>query len=236
MIIFRQLKCYEKASSYQLNKLKFTKSPTEKTTAFTDILLALAAVGAICYLQWLKSPEVWKVNTWSCAFGFIALSGFLGAIAHGLELSESVHQWVWNPLNLGLGLAVSVFVIGVAYDVWGQTAARTILPWMVGMALGFYVITRFFQGIFFVFILFEALALLFAGCAYGWLAFKGQLSGAWIIAMGILVSIVAAGIQATKILAFKVIFEFDHNSIFHVIQILGILLLLMGLRLSFLTQ
>jgi len=216
--------------------LKFTKSPTEKTTAFTDILLALAATGAICYLQWLKSPEVWKVNIWSWAFGFIALSSFLGAIAHGLELTESAHQWIWNLLNLGLGLAVSAFVIGVAYDVWGLAAARTILPWMVGMALGFYLITHFFPGIFLVFIVFEALALMFAGCAYGWLEFKGQLNGSWIMAVGILVSIVAAGIQATRISYVKVIFEFDHNGIFHMIQILGILFLLMGLRLSLLPQ
>ncbi len=216
--------------------MKFTNSPTEKTTAVTDILLALVASGAICYLQWLKSPEVWKINTWSWAFGFIALSSFFGAIAHGLELTESAHQWIWNLLNLGLGLAVSVFVIGVAYDVWGLTAARRILPWMVGMALGFYLITRFSPGIFFVFIVFEALALMFAGCAYSWLAFNGQLSGSWIMAFGILVSIVAAGIQATRILSVKVILEFDHNGIFHILQILGILFLLIGLRLSLLSH
>jgi len=216
--------------------LKFTNNPIEKTTAVTDILLALVAIGAICYLQWLKSPEVWKINVWSWAFGFIALSSLLGAMAHGLELRESADQWIWSSLNLGLGLAVSVFVIGVAYDVWGLAAARKILPWMVGMALGFFIITRFFQGIFFVFIVFEALALMFAGFAYGWLAFKGQFSGAWIMAMGILISIVAAGIQATKILSIKVIFEFDHNGIFHVVQILGILFLLMGLRSSLLSH
>jgi len=129
-----------------------------------------------------------------------------------------------------------MFVIGVAYDVWGPTVARKILPWMVGIALGFYIITRFFQGIFFVFIVFEAFALMFAGCAYGWLEFKGQLSGAWIMAVGILVSIVAAVIQATKISPIKVIFEFDHNGIFHMVQILGILCLVLGLRSSLLSQ
>ena len=108
--------------------MKFTNSPTEKTTAVTDILLALVAAGAICYLQEIESPEAWKINIWSWAFGFIALSSFFGAMAHGLELTESAHQLFWNLLNLGLGLAVSVFVIGVAYDVWGLDAARKILP------------------------------------------------------------------------------------------------------------
>ena len=216
--------------------MKVTNIPTEKTTAVTDILLALVAIVAICYLQWLKAHGIWRINIWSWAFGFIAFSSFLGAIAHGLEMTESAHQWIWNFLNLGLGLAVSMFVIGVAYDVWGPTVARKILPWMVGIALGFYIITRFFQGIFFVFIVFEAFALMFAGCAYGWLEFKGQLSGAWIMAVGILVSIVAAVIQATKISPIKVIFEFDHNGIFHMVQILGILCLVLGLRSSLLSQ
>ena len=212
--------------------MKFTKYPTEKTTAVTDIILALVAAGAICYLQWLKSPEVWKINTWSWAFGFMALSGLLGALAHGLELTEAMHQRIWNLLNLGLGMAVSVFVIGVAYDVWGLAIARKILPWMVVMAVGFYFITRFYAGIFFVFIVYEALALFFAWVAYSWLALKGQLNGSLIMAVGILVSIIAASIQATKNVSVKLIFEFDHNGIFHIVQIIGILFLLAGLRSS----
>jgi hypothetical protein len=212
--------------------LKFTKSPTEKTTAVTDILLALVAAGAIWYLQWLRSAEVWKINTWSWAFGFIALSGLLGALAHGLELTEAMRQRIWNLLNLGLGVAVSVFVIGVAYDAWGLAVASKILPWMVVMAVGFYFITRIFPGIFFIFIVYEALALFFAWGAYSWLAFTGQLNGSLIMAVGILVSIIAASIQATKNVSFKMIFEFDHNGIFHIVQIIGILLLLAGLRLS----
>jgi hypothetical protein len=205
--------------------LNITKSPTEKTTAVTDILLALVAAGAIFYLQWHKSPEVWKINTWSWAFGFIA-------VAHGLELTEAMHQRIWNLLNLGLGVAVSMVMIGVAYDAWGLTVARKILPWMVAMAVGFYFITRVFPGIFFVFIVYEALALFFAWGAYGWLALTGQLNGSLIMAVGILVSIIAAGIQVAKNVSFKLIFEFDHNGIFHIVQTIGILLLLAGLRLS----
>jgi hypothetical protein len=118
-------------------KLKFTSSPTEKTTAITDILLSLMAAGGIVYLQRLGTSEVWKINTWSWAFAFIALSGLLGAIAHGCELPETAHQRIWNLLNLGLGLAVSVFVIGVAYDLWGPVIARKILPWMLARSIAF---------------------------------------------------------------------------------------------------
>jgi len=212
--------------------LKFIKIPTEKTTAVTDLLLALVAAVGICYLQWVESPEVWKIKIWSWAFTVIGLCGILGAIAHGLELTEAKHRQIWNLLNLGLGLAVSIFVIGVIYDLWGLAHSRKMLPWMMVTAAGFYLITRLYAGIFFAFIVYEALALLFALVAYSWLALKGQLEGAVLIALGILISILAAGIQANKKVFVKLIVEFDHNGIFHIVQIIGMLFLLAGLRKS----
>ena len=212
--------------------MKFINSPTERTTAATDLLLSLVAAAAICYLQRLESPEVWKINTWSWAFAFIGLSGILGAIAHGFEMTEVKHRQIWNLLNLGLGLAVSIFVIGVIYDLWGLANSRRMLPWMMMIAVGFYIITRIYSGIFFVFIVYEALALLFALAAYSWLALKGLLNGSVIMALGILISILAAGIQANKNVSVKLFVEFDHNGVFHIVQIIGMLFLLAGLRMS----
>jgi hypothetical protein len=59
-----------------------------------------------------------------------------------------------------------------------------------------------------------------------------QLNGALLMAAGVLVSIIAAGIQALKNVSVTIVFEFDHNGIFHIVQILGIILLVAGLRLS----
>ncbi|MBW2412624.1 MAG: hypothetical protein JRF72_22725 [Deltaproteobacteria bacterium] len=217
-----------------VTKLKFISSPTERTTAITDILLALAAGGAVIYLQCSESHEIWKINTWSRAFALIALAGFLGAIAHGLELTEAHHRRIWHVINLSLGLSVSIFVIGVAYDLWGLAFARKMLPWMIGCALLFLGVTRLFAGIFFVFILYEATALLFAFAAYGWLSITDQLNGATLMAAGVLASVIAAGIQASKKMNLKLVFEFDHNGIFHIVQILGIFLLVAGLKASLL--
>lgn len=217
-----------------ITKLKFVRSPTERTTAVTDILLALVAGGAVIYLQCSESAEIWKINTWSWAFVLIALSGFLGAVAHGIELPETPHQRIWHLINLSLGLAVSVFVIGVANDLWGLAFARKMLPWMVVCALLFFSVTRMFSGIFFVFIVYEAAALLFAFAAYGWLAITNQLNGATLMAAGVLVSIIAACFQASKNMSIRIVFVFDHNGIFHVVQIFGIILLIAGLRSSLL--
>ena len=60
------------------------------------------------------------------------------------------------------------------------------------------------------------------------------MNGALLIATGVLVSIIAAGIQASNNVSVTIVFEFDHNGIFHIVQILGIILLVAGIKFSLL--
>jgi hypothetical protein len=83
-----------------------------------------------------------------------------------------------------------------------------------------------------VFTIYEAVAMLFSLCGYVWLAYKDRLDGAVWMSAGILISIVAALVQASKMTSFQLIWEFDHNGTYHLIQIVGILFLLTGLRKS----
>jgi hypothetical protein len=50
------------------------------------------------------------------------------------------------------------------------------------------------------------------------------------MAAGVFLSIVAAAIQAKQSTSIRVIWEFDHNGIFHLVQMAGLVLLLAGLR------
>jgi hypothetical protein len=77
---------------------------------------------------------------------------------------------------------------------------------------------------------FAGLALIFALSAYIYLAVRGEPAGAAFMAAGILISILAAGIQAKKSMSLTVIWQFDHNGIYHIVQIIGLILLLVGLR------
>jgi hypothetical protein len=51
-------------------EMKFIRDPAERTTAATDIILALIAFGGIVFLQYLllNSGELWKINIWINAF------------------------------------------------------------------------------------------------------------------------------------------------------------------------
>ena len=214
--------------------MKFIKDPAEQTTAVTDIVLALIAFGGIAFLRWslMNSGQLWKINIWSAAIGLIGLAAILGAVAHGLVLSRSLHHRIWLALNMALSLAVSLFVVGVVYDLWGFEFSLTTLPILLIAGMGFYLSTLIYPGIFFLFIVYEVVALVFALGAYIFLAIHKDLPGAGLMATAILVSIIAAGIQANKSVILTFIWRFDHNGIYHLVQVLGLMLLLVGLRRS----
>ena len=212
--------------------MKYIKDPAEQTTAITDIILALVAFGGVLILCWYpaNSSEFWKIIIWSAAFGLIGLSAILGAVAHGLLISRAVHDRIWRLLNMSLALAVSLFVAGVVYDLWGLATCLKVLPVMLITGLGFFGATLLYPGIFLVFIVYEGLALIFALSAYIYLAILGDPAGAVFMAAGILISLLAAGIQASKSISLKVIWQFDHNGIYHLMQTVGLIFLLIGLR------
>jgi hypothetical protein len=214
--------------------MKFVKDSLEKTTAVTDIILALVAFGGIIFLLGLllNSDELWKISIWSAAIGSIGLAAALGAMAHGLILSRALHHCSWLVLNMALSLAVSLFVVGVVYDLWGFEVSLATLPILLIAGLGFYLTTLMYPGIFFLFIVYEIVALFFALGAYIFLTIQQDLPGACLMAAGILVSIIAAGIQANKAVIVTFIWRFDHNGIYHLVQVAGLMLLLIGLRWS----
>lgn len=210
------------------------KDSVEQTTAITDILLAAVCFGGIFFLQ--RGPTVhggfFNITVWSAAIGLIGLAAALGAAAHGLVLTQLLHQRLWQMLNMALALAVALFVVGVVFDLWGAAASYQALPLMIILSLMFYAATLIYPGIFFVFIMYEGLALIFALGAYVLLSWNCELKGAGLMAAGILLSIIAAGIQVRKSIRLTFIWQFDHNGIYHLVQAVGIILLMMGLRYS----
>ncbi len=219
--------------------IRFIDIPTEWTTAITDAMLTLLSGGCVIHLLQIgPQRDPWKAGLWAWAFGLLALAAALGAVAHGFKMSPAANRRFWQPLNLALGLVVALFVVGVVYDLWGVAAVQTALPVMLGVAVAFFAVTLLFPGVFLVFILYEAAAMLFALGAYGWLTMNGQLPGAGWMAAGVLVTLIAAAVQALwdgKTRPLTLIWQFDQNGLYHLIQMVGVVLLLVGLRVALLT-
>ena len=207
--------------------MRLVDSTTELTTSGTDLLL-----GGVCLLMIARLGEVppgWQRSVWMAMLGLMAAASFLGAVAHGLVLTDSTRTALWQPLYLSLGLTIALFVVAAVGDWKGVASARAILPWMLAVGVGFYALTLLLRGAFIVFIAYEAVAMLAALAIYGTLWARG-IPGAERIAMGIGVSILAAVVQATPA-RLTLIVPFDHNGLFHLLQLAGILILGWGVKL-----
>ena len=202
---------------------------TERTTAATDAVMALAAAVAILVLRRSTPPSFGRA-VWQAAFAALALASVLGAVAHGLELPPATRELLWQPLYLALGVTMALFVVGAVRDWRGEAASRRVLVPMLVLAVVFYGITRLTHGSFLAFVVYEAAALIFSLGVYLRLATGPARAGAAPMAAAMAVSLAAGVVQASGVGPVRLVWDFDHNGVFHLVQLVGVALLLTGLR------
>jgi hypothetical protein len=209
----------------------FNRSQTELTTAATDALLGATCFAAALQLLATSTAAAWKQTLWMAVFGLLSCGSWLGAVAHGLQWTDAARARIWRPLYLSLGLAVALVFVGAVYDWRGEAAARGLLPLALGVGLLFFAVTQMFGGAFLLFVVYEGAATCVALVIYAALVVSGGMPGAGAITLGIGLSLIAAAIQASD-LSVRVVVRFDHNGLFHLVQIAGVILLASGLRAS----
>jgi hypothetical protein len=152
----------------------------------------------------------------------------LGAIAHGLDLSESTRDLLWQPLYLCLGLVVALFTVAAIRDRFGEPAARRALPWMIVIGFAFFAITRVGSGTFLVFIAYEAAAMLAALLLYLDAAIRPRVPGAALMTLGVALNLFAAAVQQSSVSMEFLGLPLDHNGVFHLMQLVAIVVLTLG--------
>lgn len=194
-----------------------TESETEATTAATDALLGLVCLAAAAVVSSTATTATWSRALWTGAFVLLGCGSWLGALAHGLQMREARRTALWVPLYLTLGLAVALVGVGAVHDWRGEAAARLVLPWAVTAAALFLGATFAAGGKFVIFIAYEAVVLIAAFVIHGGLAVRGTPSGAPLLALGLALSLAAAVVQTTG-WRMRVVWLFDHNGLFHLVQ------------------
>lgn len=202
--------------------------PTELTTAATDAVLAVLALICIRWLWNRRSPDPTRITLWVFVLGLLAVASALGTIAHGLHISEGVEFALWQPLYLSLGLVVALFVVAAVYDGIGPGAAKRLLFPALVLGAAFYLVTLLFPGTFLVFVLYEAVAMVAALALYLALALRGTGTWAWLMVLGIALNVAAAALQASGAVRLTIVVPFDHNGVFHLVQMAAILALVAG--------
>jgi hypothetical protein len=209
--------------------MQLNPSATELTTGATDAAVGLLGLMVLWRLAAIPVNATWKRALWCWVFGLLGVASVLGAVVHGLKLSESVLAVLWRPLYLSLGLTVALFLIGGIHDWRGEAAARALLPWAIGIGLSFFALTQLLGGAFLIFVVYEATAMVATLVMYVFLSTTGRLAGARMITVGIALSIVAAAVQASA-LSVRLIVPLDHNGLFHLVQLIATAALANGLR------
>ncbi len=214
--------------------MTFISIETELTTAVTDLILACMAVAAAVRLRKTRQsytvPQ--KADIWTAAFVSLAVAGFLGFWAHGFEMTKTFKALLWHPLYLGLGLTVAFFAAAVLVDLREATVPRAVVLSFAAVGVVFYGITIVVPGSFLVFIAYEAVAMLFALGVYTYLSVRRRRITFYYMTAGVIVSIAAAAFQAIDSVGFTLIWEFDNNGVFHLVQMAGIVFLMLGLERS----
>jgi hypothetical protein len=194
------------------------ESPTELTTSATDAVLAMECLVIMVCLRRAAPVNHWRTGLWCWVFGLLAFSAILGAVIHGFVLPSSTRAALWLPLYLSLGVLVALFMVGAIYD------------WL-GVGVAFFGLTQFFSGGFGLFVVYEALVMVSALAIYLRLAATHRLKGAGVIAAAIVLNLLAAGLQASHV-SVRLLFQFDHNGLYHLVQMIATATLGLGLGLG----
>jgi hypothetical protein len=178
-----------------------------------------------------SGPASLASRIWAGALAAAGLASILGTVTHGFVMPDALRELLWQPLFILLGVTVACFVAGAVADAYGPRPGRLVLVGMLLAALGFYLATRRSGGDFGVFVIFQAAGLLAALAIYLHLAVRRR-PGAGLVAAALAVSLVAGAIQANDALSLRLVWEFDHNGVYHLVQLGGLALLVAGLGTS----
>ncbi len=190
-------------------------------------MLAVATSAGIAYLL-SRTPASPLRGWWLVALTGWGVSALLGMVTHGFDLDPRVSALLWQPLYIGLGLAQALVVVA-SVEVWrGTAAAQRMLPIMLAATAAFYWATWHWAGDFLVFVVFSAATTIFALVVHAALARRGIPGAGW-VAAGLGASLASGLLQATDV-SFRLIWDFDHNGLFHLAQMAGLALLIAGLR------
>ena len=183
---------------------------SEPVTMLTDY--ALGAVSAYLGVRLFRFSRYWAI-----AFLALALAAFLGGTWHGLVQSDLL----WKATILSVGVASFGMVAGSA-TLTTRGTLRTTLFWLAVLKLLLYSGWMLFHDDFIWVIADTACALAIVGALHLW-RFNG-----WMLA-GVGVSVLAALAQASGLALHR---HFNHNDLYHVVQIAAMLLFYRGLACS----
>ena len=200
---------------------------TEPMTLLTDYALA-GVTGWLAHMLY-RSREGRRARTWwTLAFAALALAAALGGTWHGFApaFADSAVLLVWKATVLSVGIASFGMLTGSAI----ATATSRVATWLLAAAaakLAIYTIWMLGHSEYVYVIADTGIALAAVAALHGRSAIRHRdRASLWILA-GVGASLLAAAVQASGVAPHR---HFNHNDLYHLIQIGAMLLLYAGAR------
>lgn len=198
---------------------------SEPMTMITDY--ALGTVSAV--LGWrlhLGAQAERARRCWALAFGALAISALLGGTHHGFAamMSRFAYDLSWKVTVFAIGI-FSFGMLAGSIIATTRGAERTALLAFAGIQLALYSAWMLVHEDYLYVVLDTAITMSVLLLLHGWsAALRKDHASYWVLA-AIAVSAAAAAVQFGRITLHQ---HFNHNDLYHVIQIAGVVLFFRG--------
>ncbi|MDX2416228.1 MAG: hypothetical protein QNK19_02080 [Xanthomonadales bacterium] len=206
--------------------IQFIESATERTTAATDLILAVEFfLFAIFFIKSASGNK--RAAAWSIPFLLLAGAFLIGAIAHGFQMPEKTNMQLWLLLAgcsaFGLAHLVSASV-GEWKPAWYKKS-------VVGMSLAaiIFVGTTVKFSSFTVYVVFILITMALVSWLNAMCFERSGNKNYLLIIFGAVITATASLVQLITSIHFTIIWEFDYNGAFHLIQMLAGIFLALGI-------
>lgn len=196
-------------------------------TLITDYALA-AVTGWLAWLLFRKQERHVSRSYWAVAFAALAFSAILGGTYHGFApaLAGGVQNLLWKATVLVVGVGTFAMVAGSSIGTTTETLRKLLIS-LATVKLVIYLTWMVSHDDFSFVIVDTAIAMAAIGLLHGWTAMRGRDPASFWMIGGVGVSALAAGVQAK---GYEPHPNFDHNDLYHIIQIAAMILFYIGAR------
>ena len=194
----------------------------EPTTAITDFILGLETL-ALALILMMGKGTFPSLPYWIAAFILLGTAALLGGFAHGLA-----YHRLFILIQANLAALMVILLLATLMDGFGsEVAIRWRWP-VIGLAVIFALAAWRFPRHFHIYAAFEGILMVGILAVYLWLALTNAINGAGFIAAGIGITLIAAVLFLKKV-HFSLVWTFNHNDVYHLVQMVGVFFLFLGL-------
>ncbi len=198
----------------------------EPTTVATDYILGVMGLVLGRRLWRSGAPHNSSRSLWGAALIALAVAAFAGGTSHGFadRLGDTGDWVLWRITVWSVGVGSRCLAAAMARFAFSTRTARIVVA-LFGLQFTIYAVWMLRRDDFGYVILEYVPAMIFVLATAAWLwSRRGWPGGSW-VAGGIVISFVAAGVQASGLGLHQ---HFNHNDLYHVIQMVGVCLLYRG--------